>query len=90
MSRIHRISDSVPGHMLCCICMTFTKIADLYVDADGDKWDMCVQCGTREATPQDECKHTHVQPYAQSDQRPWCVSCGLFVTVIGKEAVTND
>jgi hypothetical protein len=46
---IHRVSDSVPGHVLCCICATFTKIADLYVDANGDKWDMCVQCGSKEA-----------------------------------------
>ena len=38
--------------------------------------------------PMDECKHTHVQPYAQSDQRPWCVSCSRFVTV--KTAPQDD
>lgn len=39
----------MPGHMLCCICATFTKFEDLYVDAKGEKWDMCRQCGAKES-----------------------------------------
>ncbi len=30
---------------LCCVCFEWTKIEDLSVDKDGDKWDVCKGCG---------------------------------------------
>lgn len=40
---------SVPGKILCALvcspdCPGFALIADLYVDENGDKWDVCKWC----------------------------------------------
>lgn len=40
---------SIPGHVICSICIEATPIEDLYIDQDGDKWDMCKPCQKREA-----------------------------------------
>lgn len=42
------------GKWLCCICMEFIPIEDLYVDSDGQKWDNCVPC-----EPQVRRQHEH-------------------------------
>ena len=36
-------------HYMCCICFEYTAIADLFVDFEGHKWDMCIDCGERES-----------------------------------------
>jgi hypothetical protein len=28
-------------HVMCCICFEFRLPKDLYVDANGSKWDVC-------------------------------------------------
>lgn len=38
---IVRLSDMVPGHKMCCICFEYIPYDDLWVDQDGQKWDMC-------------------------------------------------
>lgn len=32
------------GKWLCCICIEFIPIKDLFVDKDGQKWDHCIPC----------------------------------------------
>jgi hypothetical protein len=33
---------------MCCICFRYFNVEDLFIDDDGDKWDMCVPCGIEE------------------------------------------
>lgn len=30
---------------ICVVCVTTVPVADLYVDENGDKWDVCTRCG---------------------------------------------
>ena len=34
----------VPGHKMCCICFEYISLDDLWVDIDGQKYDMCRPC----------------------------------------------
>ena len=40
-----RFADMVPGHKMCPVCFEYTPFEDLWVDKDGQKWDMCRPCG---------------------------------------------
>lgn len=33
------------GLVMCCICFSRFEKSDLYVDAAGDRWDECRECG---------------------------------------------
>ena len=33
-------------HAMCCVCFEWFAHGELWVDRDGQKWDMCVECGT--------------------------------------------
>lgn len=35
-------------HMMCCICFEYTKVDELWVDDEGQTWDMCKGCGLAE------------------------------------------
>jgi hypothetical protein len=37
-----------PGVVRCCICFHAFKVEDLYVDPDGQKWDVCWGCAAME------------------------------------------
>lgn len=45
---ITRISDMIPGYKMCAICFEAVPVDDVYTDRHGDRWDMCVPCGTTE------------------------------------------
>lgn len=36
-------------HQMCCICFVMMPVADCYVDAEGQKWDLCPPCAHVEA-----------------------------------------
>lgn len=42
------IADWIPGHKMCCICFEYIQVYDLWVDRDGQKWDMCKPCAAYE------------------------------------------
>lgn len=35
-------------HCICQICIEWFSLDELFVDANGDKWDVCKECGYRE------------------------------------------
>jgi hypothetical protein len=45
---VTKLSRLDNGMIMCCICYEFKYPDQLYVDADGQKWDMCIACGARE------------------------------------------
>lgn len=36
------------GLVMCCICFSRFPVSDLFVDQDGDRWDVCAGCGAGE------------------------------------------
>jgi hypothetical protein len=43
------LTTSADGKMkMCCICMEWFPLAELFEDAHGNKWDMCSGCAKRE------------------------------------------
>lgn len=32
------------GLVMCCLCYHRFPLAELFLDQDGDRWDMCVPC----------------------------------------------
>ncbi len=37
----HDLTRLPTGEVMCCICFTFRRREDLFVDQDGAKWDLC-------------------------------------------------
>jgi hypothetical protein len=38
------------GLVMCCICYGRFTPNNLFIDKDGQKWDMCIPCGEQEVT----------------------------------------
>ena len=36
------------GTVMCCICFNYFTLAELAVDTDGQRWDVCIECWKRE------------------------------------------
>lgn len=43
------VYDEANHRMICCACAEWVDLDDLYVDEDGQKWDLCKPCEEREA-----------------------------------------
>lgn len=51
LAPIHWLTRDEPNRRLICqICTEWTSYDDLYVDSNGDKWDICKPCGEQEDT----------------------------------------
>jgi hypothetical protein len=37
------------GKVMCCVCFNRVTTDKLYVDPDGDRWDICKECQAHEA-----------------------------------------
>lgn len=44
----HYDTDGNLVALMCCICFEWVDLADVYVDANNIKWDMCHTCGKLE------------------------------------------
>lgn len=42
------IQTVTPTHAMCCICFEWFTHDNLWVDEDGQKWDVCIDCGVKE------------------------------------------
>jgi hypothetical protein len=40
--------DETGLHLMCELCFEWTDFVDLYVDAEGNRWDVCYVCGEME------------------------------------------
>lgn len=68
-----------PGIVRCCLCFRAFKEDELYVDAEGQKWDTCVECQRiedlhLELERRDEVEKTHSWVYGHDYVR--CAICG--------------
>lgn len=53
-----RDADGVLTHKLCPVCFNMTHVDNLFVDADGQKWDLCSE----------ECAVDAGYPWKKGDQ----------------------
>lgn len=42
------MADETDRRLICVACCDWTYFDDLYIDANGDRWDICRACGGRE------------------------------------------
>lgn len=49
-------------HRMCCICFEYIPVDELYVDDDGQKWDVCQKCELHEQLRAKEQEHERRDP----------------------------
>lgn len=37
-------AEGVLTHQMCCLCVEFIAVEDLWTDAEGQRWDLCSPC----------------------------------------------
>ena len=51
VTRLDEVRDPSTGvwtHKMCCICCEFVPLDELWIDCQGQKWDLFKPCGDRE------------------------------------------